>query len=142
MSMLLVPRSTILVSEPVRRSRWKRSDRSWTWRKTWPASRRAASCPTFSNKALRRLSDSTPANRAVGVGGDQPGDDAERDGVARHAVDHRLVGEGHRRSTAALPASTSTTAAMTRALSSASPFGHSIGRKRHSAPKPAIRLVC
>ena len=65
MSMLFVPRSTILVSDPVRRSRWKRSERSWMWRKTLPASRRAASCPTFSKIALRRLSERTPAKRAV-----------------------------------------------------------------------------
>src|SRR5258708_6106595 len=64
MSMLFVPRSTILVSDPVRRSRWKRSDKSWTWRNTWAASRRAASCPTFSKMALRKLSKSTPPRTA------------------------------------------------------------------------------
>ena len=33
-SMLLVPRSTTLVTAPVRRSRWKRSDSWWRWRNT------------------------------------------------------------------------------------------------------------
>ena len=48
-----------------------------------------------------------------------------------------LVGEGHRAGSTALPASTSSTAATTRAFSSASPFGQSIGRKRHSAREAA-----
>ena len=63
--MLLVPRSTILVSDPVRRSRWKRSDSEWTWRNTRAAKVKAARWPTFSNKALRKLSASTPPKRAV-----------------------------------------------------------------------------
>ena len=41
----------------------------------------------------------------------------------------------------AFPASTSSTAAITRAFSSVSPFGHSIGKKRHSAARPAFGLV-
>ena len=47
-------------------------------------------------------------------------------------------------STAALPASTSSTAAITRAFSSVSPFGHSIGRKRSSVwtPPRASPDVC
>src|SRR6476469_2102866 len=64
MSMLLVPRSTILVTAPVRRSRWKRSDRSWRWRKVVSASRRSASWPTRSKIAFLRLSSKTPPKRA------------------------------------------------------------------------------
>ena len=48
---------------PVRRDSWKRSE-SWCSRaNTSSASARAASCPTRSNTMLRRLSNTTPANR-------------------------------------------------------------------------------
>src|SRR5438874_4430464 len=42
----------------------------------------------------------------------------------------------------ALPASTSSTAMTTRAFSSASPLGQSIGRNRHSAANPLLGFVC
>jgi hypothetical protein len=62
--MLLVPRSTTLVTAPVRRSRWKRRLSWWRWRNTSDARRRVASWPTRSNTALRRLSNSTPYRAA------------------------------------------------------------------------------
>ena len=78
MSMLLVPRSTTLVSAPVRRSRWKRSDRSWMWRNTLPASRRAASWPTLSKNGIAQIVEQHAAEARAGVSDDQRDDDAER----------------------------------------------------------------
>ena len=95
MSMLLVPRSTTLVSDPVRRSRWKCSDRSWMWRNTCPTvaaphparpfrTGRCANCRTARRRSAPWRSP-RPARRRRANGG----------GVGGHAVDHRLVGERH-----------------------------------------------
>ena len=80
MSMLLVPRSTILVSAPVRRSRWKRSDRAWMWRNTFSASRRAASWPTRSKIAFLQIVEQHAAEARAGISDDQG--DGEPDGGA------------------------------------------------------------
>ena len=64
-SMLLVPRSTTLVTAPVRRDRWKSRLSAWRWRNTCALRRRVASCPTRSNTALRRLSNRVVPNRAA-----------------------------------------------------------------------------
>jgi hypothetical protein len=64
-SMLLVPRSTTRVSDPVRRSRWNRSDSLWMCANTSCDSCRAAICPTRSKMALRTLSNRTPEKRAT-----------------------------------------------------------------------------
>ncbi len=94
--MLLVPRSMILVSAPVRRSRWKRSDRLWRCTNTCTARRRAASCPTLLEHGVAQIVEQHAAEARAGIG------DHQRDGEAharlqprRHPVHGRLVGEGH-----------------------------------------------
>ena len=48
-----VPRSMSRVRPPVWRSRWKRSDSSCRWWKTWSATRRIARCATLTKTMSR-----------------------------------------------------------------------------------------
>ena len=86
--MLLVPRSTILVSDPVRRSRWKRSDRSWTWRKTCAGEPPRRVLADLLEHGVAQIVGQHAAEARGGIGQDQPGDDGEG-GVRAHPVDRR-----------------------------------------------------
>ena len=63
--MLLVPRSMILLTAPVRLAKWKRSDSLCRWANECSAKARVASWPTRSNTTFLMLSKKVPPKRAA-----------------------------------------------------------------------------
>lgn len=53
--MLLVPRSTLRSTSPVRRPRCQRRDKPWRWAKSCTCTCRLVNCCTHTHRKVRRL---------------------------------------------------------------------------------------
>ncbi len=103
MSMLLVPRSTILVSDPVRRSKMEAQRQIVDMAEDRPGEPPRGVLPDLLEQGIAQIVRKDAGEARRGIAGHEPSDDRERCTVRRHAVDHRLVGERHEQASPPCP---------------------------------------
>ena len=96
MSMLLVPRSMTLVTAPVRRFMWKRSDRLWRWREDIFGQPPRRILPDAFEHDIAQIVEQHPAKARTCISRDQRDGDGDAAFHARHhPVDGLAIKPSH-----------------------------------------------